>query len=84
MTNLCTISEIEKLEKCHETAVKKLLNLPSKTLIQMLYFITGSTPIRITIKRRSLVYLHNIINQNEVSLNINYKQENTKIGLPKY
>ena len=63
-----TISEIEKLEKCHEMALRKLLNLPSKTPIQMLYFLTGSTPIRIFIKRRRLVYLHHIINQNEESL----------------
>ena len=60
-----TISETEKLEKCHEMALRKLLNLPSKTPKQMLYFLTGSTPIRITVKRRRLVYLHHILNQNE-------------------
>ena len=44
-----TTSEIEKLEKCHEMALRKLINLPSKTPKVMLYFITGSTPIRFTV-----------------------------------
>ena len=30
-----TLSEIEKLEKFHEMSLRKLLNLPSKTLKQM-------------------------------------------------
>ena len=37
-----TQSEEEKLEICHETALRKLLNLPSKTPKQMLYFLTES------------------------------------------
>ena len=63
-----TTSEIEKLEKCHEMALRKLMNLPSKTPKVMLYFITGSTPIRFTVKRRRIVYLHHILNQREDSL----------------
>ena len=63
-----TMSEIEKLEKCHEMALRKLLNLPSKTPKQMLYFLTGSTPVRHTIIRRRLVYLHHLLNQDENSL----------------
>ena len=63
-----TITEVEKLEKCHEMGLRKLLNLPSKTPKQMLYFLTGSTPVRFVIKRRRLVYLHHIINQNEETL----------------
>ena len=45
-----------------------MLKLLSKTPKQILYFLTGSTPIRITIQRRRLVYLHHILNQNEESL----------------
>ena len=63
-----TLSEIEKLEKCHEMSLRKLLNLPSKSPKPMLYFLTGSTPIRFIIKRRRLVYLHHILTQSEESL----------------
>ena len=63
-----TLSEIEKLEKCHEMSLRKLLNMPSKSPKPMLYFITGSVPIRFIVKRRRLVYLHHIINQTEESL----------------
>ena len=63
-----TMSEIEKLEQCHESSLQKLLALPSKTPRQMLYFLTGSTPIRLTIQRRRLVYLHQIFNQDKESL----------------
>ena len=62
------LGEIEKLEKCHETSLRKLLNLPSKTPTPMLYFLTGSTPIHFIIKRRRLVYLHHILKQEEESL----------------
>ena len=63
-----SISEIEKLEKCHEMALRKLLSLPSKSPKPMLYFLTGSTPIRFLVQRRRLVYLHHILNQNEEAL----------------
>ena len=63
-----TTSEIEKLEQCHESSLRKLLALPSKTPRQMLYFFTGSIPIRFTIQRRRLVYLHHILNQEKESL----------------
>ena len=63
-----TLNETEHLEKCHEMALRKLLELPSKTPKIMLYFFTGSTPIRCTIKRRRLIYLHHILNQGEESL----------------
>jgi len=62
------LSDIEKLEKCHEMALRKLLNLPSKTPKPMLYLLTGSTPIRFIVKRRRLVYLHHILNQKEEAL----------------
>ena len=75
-----TLSEIEKLEKSHEMALRKLLSLPSKSPKQMLYFLTGSTPVRFTIKRRRLVYLHHILNQEENSLLWTFfeKQLNTR------
>ena len=63
-----TLSEIEKLEKCHEMSLRKLLSLPSKSPKHMLYFLTGSTPIRFIIKRRRLVYLYHILIQSEESL----------------
>ena len=50
------ISDIEKLEKCHVMALRKLSNLPSKTLNPMLYLLTGSLHIRFIVKRRRLVY----------------------------
>ena len=52
-----TISEIEHLEKSHEMALRQLLNLPSKTPKPMLYFLTGSMPVRLIVKRRRLVYI---------------------------
>ena len=61
-------NEIETLEKCHEMGLRTLLNLSSKTPKIMLYFLTGSTPIRYIIKRRRLVYLHHILNQGEDTL----------------
>ena len=44
------------------------MSLPSKTPKQMLYFLTGSTPIRFTIQRRCLVYLQHILRQDNESL----------------
>ena len=63
-----TQSEIDKLEKCHEMALRKMLNLPCKTPKIMLYFLTGSIPSRFQIQRRRLVYLHYILNENSESL----------------
>ena len=63
-----TMNEVEKLEKCHEFAIRKLLELPSKTPIKMLYFLTGTVPIRFQIQRRRLVYLHHILNEDKESL----------------
>ena len=37
-----TLGEVEKLEKCHEMSLRKLLNLPSNSPKPMLYFLTGS------------------------------------------
>lgn len=62
------ISEIDHLEKSHEMALRKLLNLPAKTPKPMLYFMTGSTPVHSIVKRRRLVYLNHILNQGEESL----------------
>ena len=45
-----------------------LLSLPCNTPKAMLYLLTGSIPIRYQLKRRRLVYLHNILNRNENSL----------------
>ena len=36
------MAEIEKLDKCHEMALRKLLNLPSKSPKLMLYLLIGS------------------------------------------
>ena len=44
-----SISEIEKFEKSHENALRRLLSLPCKSPKQMFYFLTGSTPIRFII-----------------------------------
>ena len=63
-----TVRETDQLEKCHEMALRKLLNLPSKSPKPMLYFMTGSTPVHSIVKRRRLVYLHHILNQGEESL----------------
>ena len=63
-----TQNEVDKLEKCHEMGIRKLLELPSKSPKVMLYFLTGSIPIRFQVQRRRLVYLHHILNQNEESL----------------
>ena len=52
-----TLSEIEKLEKCHETSLRKLLNVPCKTPTPMLYFLTGSTPIRFIIKKEEDLFI---------------------------
>ena len=60
--------EIDQLQKCHESALRKLLSLPSKTPKVMLYLLTGSIPIEFTIPRRRLVYLHHILNRDENSL----------------
>ena len=60
-----TLSEIDHLEKSHEMALRKLLNLPAKTPKPMLYFMTGSTPVHSIVKRRRLVYLNHILNQRE-------------------
>ena len=40
-------------------------SLPSKSLKQILYFLTGSTPVGFTIKRICSVYLHHILKQEE-------------------
>ena len=60
--------EIEKMQKCHEMALRKLLSLPSKTPKHMLYLLTGSVPIKFQIQRRRLTYLHHILNQDDESL----------------
>ena len=75
--------EIEKLEKCHEMAMRKLLSLPSKTPLPMLYFLTGSTPIRVLIQRRRLVYLHHILNQDKESLLRSFFEQQLKTRKPK-
>ena len=63
-----TKPEIEKLQKCHEIGLRKLLSLPSKTPKKMLYLLTGSVPIEFIVKRRRLIYLHHILNQEDESL----------------
>ena len=63
-----TNPDIEKLQKCHEMGLRKLLSLPSKTPKKMLYLLTGSVPIEFLIKRRRLIYLHHILNQENESL----------------
>ena len=56
------------MQKCHEMGLRKLLYLPSKTPKRMLYLLTGSVPIEFIVKRRRLIYLHHILNQEEDSL----------------
>ena len=61
-------SEIEKLQKCHEIGLRKLLSLPSKTPVKMLYLLTGSIPIEFLVQRRRLIYLQHILKQENNSL----------------
>ena len=56
---------------------------PSKTPRQMLYFLTGSTPIRVLIQRRRLVYLHHILNQDKESLLKTFFEQQLKTRKPK-
>ena len=63
-----TKSDIDQFEKCHEMGLKMLLSAPYGTPKPMLYLLTGSVPIRHQIKRRRLVYLHHILNQEKDSL----------------
>ena len=63
-----TKPEIEKLQRCHEMGLRKLLSLPSKTPKCMLYLLTGSVPIEFLIQRRRLIFLHHILNQEDESL----------------
>ena len=62
-----TKKEIEKLQKCHEMGLRKLLSLPSKTPKQMIYLLTGSLPKEFIVKRKRLIYLHHILNQEDDS-----------------
>ena len=78
-----TQNEVDKLEQCHEMAIRKLLELPSKTPKIMLYFLTGSTPVRIQVQRRRLVYLHHILNHNEESLLLTFFKHQLKTRKPK-
>ena len=48
--------------------LRKLLSLPAKTPIKMLYLLTGSIPIEFLIQRRRLVYLQHILKQDNNSL----------------
>ena len=61
-------SEVDILEKSHEKALRMLLECGKPTPKIMLYFLSGSIPIRLQIQRRRLVYLHNILNQDKESL----------------
>ena len=62
------LGKIEKMQPCHEMALRKVISLPSKTPKQMLNLITGSVPIKYLIQRRRLNYLHQILNQDDESL----------------
>ena len=78
-----TQNEVDKLEKCHEMGIRKLLELPSKAPKVILYFLTGSIPIRFQVQRRRLVYLHHILNQNEESLLLTFFEHQLKSRKPK-
>ena len=75
--------EVNTLEKCHEMALRKLMELPCKTPRIMLYVLTGSIPIRFQVQRRRLVYLHHILNQNEESLLLTFFEHQLKTRKPK-
>ena len=60
-----TKSDILNLEKCHESALRNLLSLGKATPKPMLYFFTGSLPIRFQLMKRRLKYLHHILHQNK-------------------
>ena len=60
-------SEIDVLEQCHERALRMLLECGQATPKIMLYYLTGSIPIRFQIQRRRLVYLQNILKQDKES-----------------
>ena len=61
-------SDITQLEKCHESSLRALLELPLTTPKPMLYLFTGSIPICHRLQQRRLIYLHHIINQSDKSL----------------
>ena len=49
----------------------------------MLYFLTGSTPIRVLVQRRRLVYLHHVLNQDKESLLRTFFEQQLKTRKPK-
>ena len=63
--------------------IRKLLSLPSKMPIKMLYLLTGSVPIEFLVQRRRLIYLHNILNKEDDSLLKTFFEHQMKTRKPK-
>ena len=61
-------SEVDIIEKSHEQALRMLLECGKATPKVMLYFLSGSIPIRIQIQRRCLVYLHNKLKKEGIAV----------------
>ena len=61
-------SEIEELEEVDEILLRKILGAHSKTAKEMLYLETGTTPLRFSIQKRRMSYLHHILTRNENEL----------------
>ena len=60
--------EIEMLEKCDENLIQSLLETPRTAAKCMLYLETGAKPIRFTMMKRRLMFLHYILNEPSESL----------------
>ena len=61
-------SHLTELEEVDEYLLRKILNVHSKTAIEMIYLETGTIPIRYIIKSRRLSYLPHILTQNKSEL----------------
>ena len=57
--------EIELLEQVDEMPIRKLLEVGKSCPKEMLYLETGACPIRFNIMSRRLMFLHNIINEDD-------------------
>ena len=60
-----TAEDIKQLEQVDETLLRKFLEAPFSTTKVMLYLETGTKPIRFTIKMRRVMFLQNILQEDQ-------------------
>ena len=60
-----TAEDIKQLEQVDETLLRKFLEAPFSTPKVMLYLETGTKPIRFTIKMRRVMFLQNILQEDQ-------------------